>query len=197
MDDLPRIKVTRRTGKEPFHNDGTPLSIDLLSFWQWSASDLVNNTLRGVLAEYVVASAIGVAEGGRIEWDAYDLEMPEGTKVEVKSSAYIQSWSQKRLSTIQFDIRPTKGWDSKTNTYSTEVARQADVYVFCLLKHKNQDTIDPLNMDHWTFYVLSTKQLNRSVGDQKQIALSRLLRLNPLTVGYEGLGSSIAHAANN
>jgi hypothetical protein len=107
-----------------------------LSFWQWSCSDLVGNALRGVLTEYIVATAVCGADKVRIEWDAYDIETPEGIKVEVKSGAYIQSWSQKKLSAIQFGIQQTQGWNAKTNNYSIQKARQADVYVFCVLAHK-------------------------------------------------------------
>ncbi len=84
----------RKTGDEPLHIDGQPLAANVLSFWQWSASDLISNTMRGRLAEYLVACALGVADGVRVEWDAYDLRTPSGIKVEVKSAAYVQSWRQ-------------------------------------------------------------------------------------------------------
>ena len=133
MDKYPEIEVVRKTGEEKLYVNGDPLPHDLLSFWQWSASDLVCNAMRGILAEYIVASAVGMVSGNRTEWDAYDVETNEGIKVEVKSGAYIQSWSQKKLSTIQFGIRPTQGWDSGNGAYSNVVERQSDVYVFCVL----------------------------------------------------------------
>ena len=176
--------------------NGNSLSHDLLSFWQWSSSDLTGNAIRGILAEYIVASAVGKAGGNRTEWDACDIETNEGIKVEVKSSAYLQSWSQKKLSTIQFGVRPTQVWDSKTNTYSSEFARQSDVYVFCVLQHKDQETIDPLNMDQWNFYVLATNKLNEAVGRQKTITLGSLRELDPVTVPYGKLNASIKSAAN-
>jgi hypothetical protein len=50
---------------------------------------------------------------------AYDLITSTGIRIEVKSSAYLQSWSQKRLSTISFSISPARYWDrngkKKTN----------------------------------------------------------------------------------
>ena len=196
MNKYPEIEAVRKTGKEKFHENGTPLRYDLLSFWQWSASDLVGNAMRGILAEYIVASAVGKVGGNRVEWDAFDIETNEGIKVEVKSCAYIQSWSQKKLSAIQFSIRPTKGWDSKTNSHSPEITRQADVYVFCVLEHKIQESIDPLNMDQWKFHVLATKKLNQAVGGQKTITLGRLKELNPITVKYGELSVSIKNTAN-
>lgn len=196
MDKYPEIGITRKTGEEQFHSNGEPLGYDLLSFWQWYASDLIGNAMRGILAEYIVASAVGKSNGYRTEWDAFDIETNEGIKVEVKSGAYIQSWSQRKLSTIQFNIRPTKGWDSKTNSYSTEFARHSDVYVFCVLQHKDQETIDPLNMSQWHFYVLATNQLNKAVGSQKTITMGSLKKLNPISVPYEKLYASIKQAAN-
>src|SRR5687767_5377816 len=70
---FPPLTVSRKTGQEVFRNGTSPLSIDLLAFWQWAASDLVSNALRGRLAEFLVAQAMGIADGVRTEWDAYDL----------------------------------------------------------------------------------------------------------------------------
>ena len=56
-------------------------------FWEWAYDDLLTNTTRGVLAEYIVATALGVADTKRREWDQYDLKTADGDGVEVKSSA--------------------------------------------------------------------------------------------------------------
>jgi len=196
MDNLSAIETTRKTGDEPFEFNGSPLPMSLLSFWQWSSSDVIGNAMRGILAEYIVASSVGINSGIRTEWDAFDIETNEGIKVEVKSGAYVQSWEQKRHSTIQFGIRPTQGWDSESNERTREVRRQADVYVFCLLKHKDQSSINPLNLDQWVFYVLPTNTLNQSVGAQKTITLNSLEGLNPCKVNYGELHASIKAAAN-
>lgn len=91
MDKLSAIEVTRKSGDEPFEFNGSSLPMSLLSFWQWSASDIVGNAMRGILAEYIVASSVGMSSGTRTEWDAFDIETSEGIKVEVKSGAYVQS----------------------------------------------------------------------------------------------------------
>jgi len=194
MEKYPALKVNRKDGNERFYSGETELSLNLSSFWQWSSSDLVNNTLRGMLAEYIVASAIGIEKGIRTEWDAYDLESPDGIKIEVKSSAYIQSWPQKELSEIQFGIQPTHGWDAATNTYDKTLQRQSDVYVFCVLTHKVQETINPLNLSQWLFYIVATETLNNKVEHQKSIKLSSLKRLNPIESSYSELKSAITLA---
>jgi hypothetical protein len=127
-DPLGMQDAIRRTGAEHFYSGATELGFDLLSFWQWSWSDLLSNATRGVIAEFLVANALGVAAGGvRHEWAAYDLETPEGVTVEVKSAAYLQRWHQDQLSSISFVVPKTRAWDPRTNRMSNEVARQAHV----------------------------------------------------------------------
>jgi len=75
MNPLGPMNVSLKSGAEPFHCDGQALPQTWLNFWQWSSSDLVNNAFRGVLAEYLVATAIGCDQIPRREWDAYDLEI--------------------------------------------------------------------------------------------------------------------------
>ncbi|MCG8380040.1 MAG: hypothetical protein MI865_11280 [Proteobacteria bacterium] len=128
------------------HSENTNHPISIRDFWAWSSSDLLSNAKRGVFAEFLVASDLGVTDGIRAEWDAYDLETRSGISVEVKSAAYIQSWHQERPSTIGFSIAASQAWDPATNKFSLEKKRQAQIYVFCLLKHLDQETIDPLNM---------------------------------------------------
>lgn len=50
---LPMKKSDGKSESEQFVLAGRPLDFDLLNFWKWAASDLVDNTWRGVLAEYV------------------------------------------------------------------------------------------------------------------------------------------------
>ncbi len=197
MSESPSIKVTRKNGNEQFQDNEKLLTFNLLSFWQWSSSDLVGNTLRGMLAEFIVASAVGSTEGTRTEWDAFDLETPDKIKIEVKSSAYVQSWSQQKLSSISFGIQPTLGWDAKSNTYSKQRIRQSDIYVFCLLAHKNKDTIDPLNLDQWVFYIMATETLNKAVGNQKTIILSSLEKLKPIKVKYDSINKTILQLSSS
>jgi hypothetical protein len=188
---LNALTVTRKTGNERFRSGTQPIDFDLLSFWQWSGSDLSNNAFRGMLAEYIVACDFGAQNDLRTEWDAYDLITSKGIKVEVKSAAYIQSWQQKKLSAISFKICPTVGWDAKTNTYSPERKRQADVYVFCLLHHQDKSTIDPLDLSQWTFYILPTATLNEKLPERKTLGLARLLQLSPLKVEFGNIQEGI------
>ena len=115
---LYRIEPQRKLGRERFRNGTTLLDFNLLDFWQWSSSDLVSNALRGRVAEFLVAQALGVSDGIRNEWDSYDLRSLSGLRIEVKSAAYLQTWAQRVESAISFDIRPTLAWDANTNEFA-------------------------------------------------------------------------------
>ena len=180
-------KVIRKTGLEPFTLYDNDLPLNVLSFWQWSSSELLGNALRGKLAEYIVASAIDGLDRLREEWDEFDLITKSGLKIEIKSSSYIQSWSQSNHSKISFGIQPTRSSLSKDSTRS----RKADIYIFCVLSHKDKETVNPLALEQWDFYVLPTSILNTEIPNQKTITLSSLLSLKPVCARYENLASAI------
>lgn len=143
------------------------------------------------MAEYIVACALGVTDQGRIEWDKYDLKTKDGISIEIKTSGYIQTWGQQKLSSLEFSIRETLAWDNETNEYEAEVKRQADVYVFCIHKHKDQETINPLDLRQWEFYIISTEALNKKVGNQKSIGLGRLMEIGAIKSNFEQLLETI------
>ncbi len=181
----------KKSGEERFICLGRELDVGLLEFWQWYASDLLTNSLRGVLAEFIVAKALGLEDSPRLEWDAYDLRDSSGLKIEVKSAAYLQTWQQKRPSRIIFSIAPTLGWDAQTNEYYSEPQRLADVYAFCLFSNKNKESANPLCLDQWNFYVLSTAILDEVMPTQKTLTLSSLEQLQPAQVDFDGLAAAI------
>ena len=184
---LDAVKAIKKTGKESFIFNSENLPINVLAFWQWSSSDLLGNALRGVLAEFIVASAIDRLDSLREEWDSYDLITTAGLKIEIKSSAYLQSWNQSEFSKISFGIQKTGISQSKVE----EKTRKSDVYIFCILSHKDKSTVNPLNLEQWDFYILDTKILNRERRDQKTLSLSSLLKLNPTHVKYNELKNAL------
>lgn len=194
---LPPIVVARKIGIESLNHNGQALAVNLLSFWQWSASDLVSNVTRGRLAEFIVATALGVdVTGVRNDWDAFDLTTPLGLKIEVKSAAHIQSWFQTRLSKVVFQTAPTRAWDSATNRTSDECRRQADVYVLALLHHQDKATVNPLDLAQWSFFVVPTRVLDRRKGNPDSIALGPLQALVP-AVQYSQLAASVIRAGRD
>lgn len=174
---LARKSVTLKSGNERFTENARDLNFALLDFWRWSASDTLSNTTRGVLAEFIVAKALGIENTVRVEWNACDLICRNGMKVEVKASSYLQSWRQSRLSKVVFSISKARTWNPDTNALSTDACRIADVYVFALLKHKDKKSVDLLNLDQWNFYVVPTCTLDGYARSQSSITLASLENL--------------------
>jgi len=54
-------------------------------------SDLRLSIVRGVLAEFLVAKAVGATQTLKHEWTNFDVETEAGIRVDVKASAYWQS----------------------------------------------------------------------------------------------------------
>lgn len=69
-------------------------------FWAWAYSNLTSNTQRGTYAEFLVSVAVGAKAETKTDWGPYDVLSPEGIKIEVKTSGYLQAWKQKHLSKI-------------------------------------------------------------------------------------------------
>ncbi|HMM79381.1 MAG TPA: hypothetical protein PKC65_05100 [Pyrinomonadaceae bacterium] len=194
---FPRIVAKPKSGQERLVSEGKELGFSVLDFWRWSSSDLLSNATRGVLAEFIVAVALEIQlERVREEWGAYDLTTPEGIKVEVKSAAFIQSWRQDRLSKVSFRVPKTRAWDSESNRQANEIQRQADVYVFCLLAHTEQEVIDPLDLDQWQFFVLPTAFLDGRKRSQHSITLKSLADLSHGHVDFHQLRARVLASAD-
>ncbi len=145
-------------------------------FWSWAYSDLRSNTVRPLFAEFLVGRCLGVVNEPRKEWDHVDF-VYAGKKIEVKSSAYIQTWAQAAASVITFDIAPkAKPWVAGTNTYGPP-GRSADCYVLCVHIDVDRPTCEVTDTGRWDFYVLPACAIGRAFGEQKSVRLSRVRRI--------------------
>jgi len=152
-----------------------PLTIG--DFWAWAYSDILMNTNRSVFAEFLVGAALGVIDRPRLEWDAIDLRYRD-KKIEVKSAAYLQSWQQKQLSKIRYDVAERKApLDGETNTVLTGITRAADCYVFCLFAEIDPQKANVLDVSQWQFFTLLTGELITTLGTQKSVGIKRIQSL--------------------
>ena len=191
MKNLGKLRVEQKTGDEYFISNGNNIGKKLLDYWKWSVSDLISNTTRGTFAEFIVAMAMeSDLSGVREEWDAYDIETKDGIKIEVKTSAYLQTWIQKDYSKINFSIKPAYYWNAETNETSKEKSRPSDIYVFCVLKHKDKNTVNPLILEQWDFYVISTDKINKIFGNQGTLQLNSIEKITKC-VNYNELKDKI------
>jgi hypothetical protein len=193
--DFERFQV--KTGNEPLTSNGEKLNHKLIEFWRWSSSDLLSNATRGKFAEFIVATAMdAVLYFVREEWAEYDIstgirledDKPDIVNIEAKSSSYLQTWEQNGYSKIIFSIK--KRGITSVRTKKEELKRPSDVYVFCLLNHKDKTTINPLNMDQWLFYVLSTKTIDEIFKDKNSVSLKTLEKITK-GVRYDELKNKI------
>jgi hypothetical protein len=99
-------------------------------------------------------------------------------------------------SAIAFDIGRKLPWDAATNTFGTSRVRSAHVYVFALLHPTDRETIDPLDLSQWTFYVLPAAILDARCPTQKTIRLSSLEKLSPTRASFDELRGAIRSAAS-
>ncbi len=182
------------SGQEKFQGSNSESIGFVHDFWSWAFSDLNSNVIRGAIAEYIVAAAMGVQSNSiRNTWAPVDLQV-SNIKIEVKASGYVQSWYQKSLSKPSFGYPATRPWDESTNTLGPQKVRSADVYVFCLLTTTSRELVDPLNLDQWDFFVVATKTLNERERSQTSITLASLEKITT-AVKFAHLKAAIVKAA--
>ncbi|MCG7526761.1 hypothetical protein MHW47_20210 [Streptomyces sp. OfavH-34-F] len=160
----------------------------VLDFWRYAMPDLRTNTTRGLLAEFLVHRAVG-ATARNVEWESFDVLAPGGVRIEVKTSAYLQAWGQRRLSEIRFSRLNARTWTPEGGT-APEQSYNADVYVFALHTALTHADYDPLDIGQWAFHVAS-RALVEATG-QGSLGLASVRRLCGEPVGYERLAERIA-----
>ena len=117
-------------------------------------------------------------------------------RIEVKTSAYVQSWDQKGDTSLRFSIRPTKAWSDESGR-ANERLRHCDMYIFCVLAEKCRDAVDPLVLDQWEFYPVLTKDIDRMLQNQQTAALGTLVRLCPEPFDFCSLRDAVIWLFSN
>lgn len=179
----------------------------VLKFHEWAYSDLMDNTVRGDFAEYLVARALGLTSNCRKNWGPFDLKTEDGIKIEVKCSSSHQNWPQKKPPPISFRIpKLTNYWDGKIGEYVRlpQPIRVADVYVLCVLARQDDSRPDPLRLDDWTFHVAHKELLDEKAEDQASISITSLrakLEADPelamVDVAYDQLSAVVGRIGHS
>ena len=171
---------------------GAPVS----EFWRWSLGDLRMNTARGFLVEFFVAKAVGSTAPMRVEWAEYDVEAPDGTRIEVKASGYLQSWVQRKPSAPSYTFKSAfadSRWDPAAGAYApVDPEDRVDVWVFALQTCRDHQSYDQLDLEQWEFRVVPHRRLFRS--GQRSAGLSFFDRLDVKPVSFDELAETVTAA---
>lgn len=163
-------------------------------FWSWSMSDLRANTVRSLLAEFLVATALQATHGARVEWDFCDIRLADGWRIEVKASAYLQAWEQRALSRPLFGGFMARTWSPREGM-AREPSYNADVYVFSLLTAERHDAYDPLDTASWRFWVLPRHVL--AATGCVSLSLGRVRSLAKTGLSFEQLADAVTEAIDS
>jgi hypothetical protein len=134
---------------------------------------LLTNVHRAVVVEAIVSTALGDDWTWCSEdYASCDFRHNDGTRLEIKQSASLQSWNAATLtpSVCQFDVAERDG-EWKGSVWTEGKARNADVYLLC------HHPIISLDADHrdarqWRFFAINENTLPK----QGSIRLSVLER---------------------
>lgn len=153
-------------------NSDLKLDGKLLDFLSWAYSDLCDDVNKGIFAEWLVAKILGIKSPRRYLWANSDLETSNGVRIEVKASAYWQSWkalnpdgSQKDLSKviIQPDNKIRFGGlvakDTIDNSKQEFGSLKSDYYCFCFNTEKNYEVWNAMDISKWEFYLVAAKDI--------------------------------------
>jgi len=138
-------------------------------------SRLIENSYRGLVAEIIVASALGpewkICSGG---WSGWDLEHVGGCRIEVKQSAARQTWAAPtKPSATTFSIAEKTGYYEDGIKWIPKAGRPAHIYVFAYHPIMD-DGADHRDASQWQFYVLAANRLPAT----KSIPLTKLTTIS-------------------
>lgn len=161
------------------HGDAElPADVGMVDFWRWAFSDLLEDTLKGLFAEWLVGHLLSLPlpHGGRPGYGNFDLRSPRGLSIEVKSTAYWQSWKiRTHEGTLQPEVEVEKWRPEEANirfarlkagdasghkgARGAPATYKSDAYIFCFQKERDRRRWDAFDLDQWEFYFLSRAEL--------------------------------------
>lgn len=159
----------------------------LLDFWKWAFSDLCDDDLKGIFAEWMVLKLLGIPSERRISWANSDIITLEDVRIEVKASSYWQSWklldesgkprvpplypNSLKRSNIRFGGLRARNAVAVPDS-STKPAFKSDIYVFAFQHETEPELWNAMDLSQWEFYVLPVKKLE--VAGWSSVSLERL-----------------------
>jgi hypothetical protein len=169
-------------------------NLTLLDFWRWAFSDLCDDDLKGIFAEWLVHRLLGVQSSRRISWANSDV-ITSGVRLEVKATSYWQSWKVldemgRPYAKPLYDVPA----DASAIRFSGLAARNAvgvadqsksrelksQIYVFAFQHERDISRWNAMDLSQWEFYVIRAEELAKIAG--RNVALKKLRpNYGPLT----------------
>ncbi|PUB84400.1 MAG: hypothetical protein DBP02_08880 [gamma proteobacterium symbiont of Ctena orbiculata] len=172
------------------------MRLEKTDFYEWAFGNTLDNTTRAIIAEYLVHRAVGGVDRHRLNWNAFDIETPEGFTIEVKAAGLIQSWATEKQCVPEFDISiKNKLWLARENRYIPMTTRYSDIWVFAFHEETDRNLAEPLDTSQWRFLVTTSKWLEQNFGDQNKVRLSVLIKHGLTTVPYDRLRMNLLDKA--
>jgi hypothetical protein len=198
------MSVTRRVNESGDRvSGGVDLSgSSLLDFWRWAFSDLCDDDVKGIFAEWLVVKLLGIPQVRRISWANSDLMTPEGVRIEIKGSAFWQSWKlvgEDGLALVE-PARPAcdeskvrfgglRARDAVNLPKRSDLKEfKADVYVFAFQKERDPALWNAMDLSQWEFYVCTRTELATFAEDSVSL---RKLRSHVGSVSASELASRV------
>lgn len=193
--------VETLSGNEDFKLRGEKAGFNVLDFWRFQFSNL--SDMQGRVGEFLVAMALGKENSDNNNgWTLWDINY-KGKRIEVKTTAYYQPWrenkefleqrwgneaSKSKVAEHNYSEQRTFGITKSRDPKDDEFKRMNDIYVFVLNTGKTKAEANPLHLENWEFYVVSTSLINQECGDNKSISLPKVKKLMKMETGSdEGL----------
>ncbi len=171
----------------------------LLDFWKWAFSDLCDDDLKGIFAEWIVLKLLEIPSVRRVNWANSDIITPEGVRIEIKATSYWQSW---KILDEQGALRPVPLHPVSPKTqirFSGLKARDAvavpnsnepqifksHIYIFAFQRERQFERWNAMDLSQWEFYALPVSVVG-ALGS-KSVSLKMLRVEQKRLCGHETL----------
>lgn len=144
----------------------------LSNFLVWAFSDLCDDVIKGIFAEWTVAKILDIPTTRRYEWANSDLVSLGGVRIEIKASSYWQSWKAIQgdgtpRDLNEYPIQPDSkirfsglmAKDTINHHLDKSPRLKSDIYIFCFQFEKNYDHWNAMDLSQWEFYFVAAQEL--------------------------------------
>lgn len=169
----------------------------LADFLMWAYSDICDDVIKGIFAEWMISKLLTIPTARRYEWANSDLISSRNTRIEVKASSYWQSWkainpdgTAKDLG--RYPIQPDSGIrfsglmakDTIDHHKEKEGRLKSDLYIFCFQNEKIYEQWNAMDLFQWEFYLVPAKSITTKSVTLLWLKTNGFGPLNPVQLSH-------------